>query len=78
MMATFIKQHLSNIWSSIDENVKQHWNWAENSFACNKKWVYLDFLYIYIYINFLRWKNPWFCLSYYLVLLSSIVTRIFS
>ena len=49
MMATFIKQHLSNIWSSIDENVKQHWDWAENSFACNKKWVYLDFLYIYIY-----------------------------
>ena len=48
MMATFIKQHLSNIWSSIDENVKQHWDWAENSFACNKKWVYLDFLYIYI------------------------------
>ena len=48
MMATFIKQHLSNIWSSIDENVKQHWDWAENSFACNEKWVYLDFLYIYI------------------------------
>ena len=25
MMVIFIKQHLSNIWSSIYEEVKQHW-----------------------------------------------------
>ena len=25
MMLTCIKQHLSNIWSSIHEKVKQHW-----------------------------------------------------
>ena len=25
-MFIFIKQHLSNIWSTIDEKVKQHWN----------------------------------------------------
>ena len=24
-----IKQHLSNIWSSIHEKVKQHWGWVE-------------------------------------------------
>ena len=26
---TFIKKHLSNIWSSIHEKVKQHWGWVE-------------------------------------------------
>ena len=24
-----LKQHLSNIWSSIQEKVKQHWGWVE-------------------------------------------------
>ena len=24
-----IKQHVSNIWSSIHDKVKQHWGWAE-------------------------------------------------
>ena len=28
MMLIFIKQHLSNIWSSIHEKVKQHWGWV--------------------------------------------------
>ena len=30
MMLLCIKQHLSNIWSSIHEKVKQHWGWVEN------------------------------------------------
>ena len=29
MMAICIKQHLSNIWSSIYEKLKQHWDWVE-------------------------------------------------
>ena len=29
MMLICIKQHLSNIWSSVYENVKQHWGWVE-------------------------------------------------
>ena len=34
MMSTYIKQHLSNISSSIHEKIKQHWGWVENSVAC--------------------------------------------
>ena len=29
MMVICIKQHLSNIWSSIHEKGKQHWGWIE-------------------------------------------------
>ena len=38
MMVTCIKQHLSNIWSSINEKVKEHWGWVElkKSFAYKK------------------------------------------
>ena len=28
MMVICVKQHLSNIWSSFHEKVKQHWGWA--------------------------------------------------
>ena len=36
LMATCIKQHLSNIWSSIYEKVKQRWGWVEKSVAYKK------------------------------------------
>ena len=29
MVRLCIKQHVSNIWSSIHEKVKQHWAWRE-------------------------------------------------
>ena len=29
VMLICIKQHLSNIWTSIHEKVKQHWGWTE-------------------------------------------------
>ena len=29
MMIVYAKQHLSNIWGSIHEIVKQHWGWVE-------------------------------------------------
>ena len=32
-----IKQHLSNIWSSIYEKVKQHWGWIKESDVYKKK-----------------------------------------
>ena len=35
-MSVCIKQHFSNIWSSINEKVKQHWGWAEKSVAYKK------------------------------------------
>ena len=38
-MVRCIKQHLSNIWSSIHEKVKQHWGWVEKSDAYKKKHV---------------------------------------
>ena len=39
MMLICIKQHLSNIWRSIYEKVKQRWGWVEKSVA-DKKSVY--------------------------------------
>ena len=32
-MVICIKQHLSNIWSSIHEKAKQHWGWVKKSIA---------------------------------------------
>ena len=29
MVVICTKQHLSNIWSSVHEKVKQHWGWVE-------------------------------------------------
>ena len=37
MMLICIKQHLSNIWSSVYENVKQHWGWVEKTRCLWKK-----------------------------------------
>ena len=37
MMVTCIKQHLSNIWSSIHERVKQHWDWFPKMCCLQKK-----------------------------------------
>ena len=37
MMLSYIKQHLSNIWSSIYEKVKQHWDWVEKKALLIKK-----------------------------------------
>ena len=36
MMVICIKQHLSNIWSSILERDKQHWGWVEKSVTYKK------------------------------------------
>ena len=36
MMLICIKEHISNIWSSVYENVKQHWGWVEKSVAYKK------------------------------------------
>ena len=35
-MITCIKQHLSNIWTSIHAKIKQHWGWVEKSVASKK------------------------------------------
>ena len=37
-----IKQHLSNIWSTIHEKVKQHWGWVEKKSCLPKKRVFKD------------------------------------
>ena len=42
-MIIYIKQHLSNIWSSIYENFKQHRGWVKKSVAYKKN-VYLNCL----------------------------------
>ena len=36
MMLICIKQHLSKIWSSVYENVTQHWGWVEKNVAYKK------------------------------------------
>ena len=33
MMLIFIKHNLGNIWSSIQDKVKQHWGWVEKGVA---------------------------------------------
>ena len=39
IMLTYIMQHPSNIWSSIHEKVKQHWEWVEKKTLLIKKGV---------------------------------------
>ena len=39
MMVIGIKQHLSNIWRSAHEKVKQHWGWVEK-----KRWYTLFYI----------------------------------
>ena len=39
MMVIYIKQHLSNIWNSVYEKVKQHWGWVEKRALLIKKRV---------------------------------------
>ena len=41
MILIYIKQHLSNIWSSIHEKVKQHWGWVEKKSVACKKIAYI-------------------------------------
>ena len=36
MNAIYIRQHLSNIWSSIYQKVKQQWGWVEERVAYKK------------------------------------------
>ena len=54
-MVICIKQHLSNIWRSIQEKVKQHWGWVEKSVAykktCHWKRVYQNASVIYFYLE---------------------------
>ena len=38
-MLVCIKQHLSNIWSSIHEKVKQRWSWVEKRVAYKKSCI---------------------------------------
>ena len=37
MMVVCIKQHLSNIWTSVHDKVKQHWDWVEKKTLLIKK-----------------------------------------
>ena len=54
MLVVCIKQHLSNIWSSIHEKVNQNWGWVEKKCclekACistSRKTYCVDFLICY-------------------------------
>ena len=57
MVFKCIKQHLSNIRSSIHEKVKQHWGWVEKSVAylkkaCNQKvWEGFSFIFCLTHLN---------------------------
>ena len=41
MMVICIKQHLSNIWRSIYEKVKQHWAWIAKSVSYKKSMYFV-------------------------------------
>ena len=70
MFIYIIKQHLSNIWSSIKhENFNQPWGWVEK-IHCWLKSMYVSmyiytyiyiyiyvYIYIYIYIHIYVWFN---------------------
>ena len=51
MMLIFIKQHLSNIWSSIHDKVKQHWGLVEKICCLEKKCVIISSQYILYILN---------------------------
>ena len=51
MMLIRIKQHLSNIWSSIHEKVKQHWGWVEKSVAYKKACICICCCHSYVFLN---------------------------
>ena len=52
MMLICIKQHISNIWSSIYQKVKQHWGWVKKSVANKKECISFLFLsYNTLYFN---------------------------
>ena len=42
MMLICIKQHLSHIWGSIYEKVKQHWGWVEKKTLPIRKWCVIS------------------------------------
>ena len=50
MMLISIKQHLSDIWSSIQEKVKHHWGWVEKKCYLWKKRVLVKFC-VFFYHN---------------------------
>ena len=52
-MPTCIKQHLSNIWGSIQEKGKQHWGWVEKKAMLIKKCVTFDYV-VCLTLVFLR------------------------
>ena len=49
-MLISIKQHLSDIWSSIQEKVKHHWGWVEKKCYLWKKRVLVKFC-VFFYHN---------------------------
>ena len=57
MMLICTKQHVSNIWSSIHEKVKQHWGWVEKKPCLLKKPVieYYIFFCLFFHFNGKRW-----------------------
>ena len=71
MMLICIKQHVSNIWRSIYEKVKQHWGWVEKSVAYKKVYISLAPLMIplevgvkaYLTIFVPPWISSCFCVN---------------
>ena len=53
MMLMCIKQHLSNIWGSFQEKVKQHWGWVQKKALLPKKACIL-LSWIFYYWNSLK------------------------
>ena len=74
MILICIKQHLSNIWSSIHEKVKQHWGWIEKKRFLQKKLVILIGMKSKVPSTWMIWRNydhkqdcsisPLYCICY--------------
>ena len=50
MVLLCIKQHLSNIWSSIHKKGKQHWGWVEKTRCLEKKREFWEWQFHYLLI----------------------------
>ena len=64
MLHICVKQHLSNIWSSIHEKAKQHWGWVEKKSCFWKNRVIIKIQYWNAYVFWLALFRQIFHLTY--------------
>ena len=70
IMLICIKQHLSIIFRSGYEKVKQHWDWVEKKQACNSIFI-IFYFNLTIWFSYLKtwvdapWAGAYFCFLFF-------------